>query len=252
VTGTTIQLDPSWSIGDKIHGGYLLSQVVTAALDGGDYPHPLGVSAHFASAPDPGAADVEIEHLRSGRRVGFMRASLRQGGLVRAEVLITAGTLPDEAPRFTAASAAAPVIPPPDECMRSATKTPAGGRLGVAAHLDIRLDPATTGWIRHEPTGQGVVRGWIRRADSGPIDPFWMLIIGDAPPPVTFDLGLRGWVPTITLDAHIRALPAPGWLIAEQKAQVVGGGWLDETCTLWDETGRLVASLRQLAGYREP
>ena len=49
-------------------------------------------------------------------------------------------------------------------------------------------------------------------------------------------------MPTVTLDAHIRALPAPGWLIAEQKAQVVGGGWLDETCTLWDETGRLVAS----------
>ncbi len=254
MTGTTIELDPSWSIGDKIHGGYLLSQVVTAALEGGDYPHPLGVSAHFASAPDPGPADVEIEHLRSGRRVGFLRASLRQGGLVRAEVLITAGTLPDETPRFVAAGAAAPVIPPPDECTRSATKTPTGGRLGVAAHLDMRLDPATTGWIRHEPSGQGVVRAWIRRADpphEAPIDPFWLLIIGDAPPPVTFDLGLRGWVPTVTLDAHIRALPAPGWLLAEQSAQVVAGGWLDETCTLWDETGRLVASVRQLAGYRE-
>ncbi len=58
-------------------------------------------------------------------------------------------------------------------------------------------------------------------------------------------------MPTVTLDAHIRALPAPGWLIAEQSAQVVAGGWLDETCTLWDETGRLVASVRQLAGYRE-
>jgi acyl-CoA thioesterase len=252
VSGTTIDLDPSWSIGDKIHGGYLLAEVVRAALEGGDYPHPLGVSAHFASAPDPGAADLEIELLRSGRRVEFLRAHLSQGGTHRAEVLITAGTLTDEQPRYVSADAAPPPMPSPDECGRSIAETPTGGRIGPALHLDMRLDPATTGWIRKEPTGQGVVRAWIRPGDGSPIDPYWLLIAGDAPPPVTFDLGLRGWVPTITLDAHIRALPAPGWLIAEQKAQVVGGGWLDETCTLWDETGRLVASLRQLAGYREP
>src|ERR1700761_9584334 len=108
VTGTCVDLDPSWSIGDKIHGGYLLAQVVRAALEGGDYPHPLGVSAHFASAPDPGAADVEIELLRSGRRAGFLRARLSQGDAVRAEVLITAGTLPDEPPRFVSEDARPP------------------------------------------------------------------------------------------------------------------------------------------------
>lgn len=251
VIGTTIELDPSWSIGDKIHGGYLLAQVVTAALDGGDYPHPLGVSAQFASAPDPGPADVEIDQLRAGRRVGFLRARLSQGGAARAEVLITAGTLPDEPPRYISPSAGPPKLPSPDECARSAAQTPRGGKIGPALHLDMRLDPATAGWMKHEPSGQGVIRAWIRRGDGGPIDPYWLLIAGDAPPPVTFDLGLRGWVPTVTLDAHIRALPAPGWLIAEQSAQVVAGGWLDQTCNLWDETGRLVASVRQLAGYRE-
>jgi hypothetical protein len=42
---TTVDLDESWSIGDKIHGGYLLAQVVRATLEGGGYPDPLGVSA---------------------------------------------------------------------------------------------------------------------------------------------------------------------------------------------------------------
>jgi hypothetical protein len=96
-----------------------------------------------------------------------------------------------------------------------------------------------------------VVRAWIRPDDGAAIDPFWLLVAGDAPPPVTFDLGIRGWVPTVTLDAHIRQLPQQGWLIAEQTAKLVADGWLDETCNLWDETGRLVASVRQLAGYRE-
>jgi acyl-CoA thioesterase len=68
---------------------------------------------------------------------------------------------------------------------------------------------------------------------------------------VTLELAIKGWVPTVTLDAHVRSLPAPGWLIAEQSAQLVGGGWLDETCNLWDEQGTLVASVRQLAAYRD-
>ena len=115
----------------------------------------------------------------------------------------------------------------------------------------VWINPATAGWTRHQPSGNAVVRAWIRPGDGSPIDPFWLLVAGDAPPPVTFDLGIRGWVPTVTLDAQIRSLPRQGWLIAEQSATLVADGWLDETCNLWDETGRLVASIRQLAGYRE-
>ncbi len=248
---STVDLDASWSIGDKIHGGYLLAEVVRTALAGGEYPHPLGVSAHFASAPDPGPADVVVEPLRQGRRVGALRARLSQGDAVRAELLISAGTLPEAEPRFVASSAAAPALPPPDECVASLPETPSGTRIGPAFHFDIRMDPATSAWMRREPSGNAVIRAWIRRADDGPNDPYWLLIAGDALPPVTFDLGITGWVPTVTMDAHIRRLPAGGWLIAEQTAQVVAGGWLDETCTLWDETGAVVATVRQLAGYRE-
>lgn len=251
-TRSIVDLDPSWSIGDKIHGGYLLAEVVRVALDGGDYPHPLGVSAHFASAPDPGPADVDIERLRSGRRVGFLRARLSQADAVRAEVLISAGTLPADAePRYADPAGAAPTLPPPDECVRSVAEPAGGVRIGPASHLDMRLDPATAGWMRRQPSGHGVMRGWISRADGGVIDPPWLLIAGDALPPVTFDLGIKGWVPTVTIDAQLRSLPAPGWLIAEQNARLISGSWLDETCNLWDTTGRLVASVRQLAGYRE-
>ncbi len=246
----TIDLDGSWSIGDKIHGGYLLSRIVHAALDGGDFPHPLGVSAHFASAPDPGPAEVSVELLRPGRRVGFLRARLSQQHLVRAEVLISAGTLPTAPPRYVDPTNVVPVMPTPDECVRW-TPPPNGSPLGPAVHFDLRLDPLTTGWLRRQPSGNAVVRGWLRWADHSEFDSYGLLIAGDVPPPTTLDLGIRGWVPTVMLDAHIRSLPVPGWLAVEQTSQLVGGGWLDETCNLWDETGALVASIRQLAGYRE-
>jgi acyl-CoA thioesterase len=251
-TRTSVDLDGSWAIGDKIHGGYLLTQVVRSALEGGQYPHPLSVSAHFASAPDPGLADIDIEPLRLGRRVGVLRGRLSQNGVVRAEVLISAGSLPEPTePRFLDPSNTPPPMPSPEECLRALVDAPNGLRIGTNSHLDMRLDPATAGWTIGQASGNAVVRAWIRRADGGELDPYWLLIAGDGPPPVTFDLGIRGWVPTVTLDAQIRSLPHPGWLIAEQSSQLVAGGWLDETCNLWDETGRLVASVRQLAGYRE-
>ena len=179
---------------------------------------------------------------------------LRQGSLVRAEVLITAGTLPDEAPRYVdPTDAAAPVLPPPGRVHPFRHQDPDRRRASAsAAHLDMRLDPATTGWIRHEPSGQGVVRGWIRRADGAPIDPYWLLIVGDAPPPVTFDLGHRGWVPTVTLDAHIRALPAPGLARSSSRRRSwspAAGSTRPAPCGT--RPARLVASVRQLAGYRE-
>jgi acyl-CoA thioesterase len=251
-TRTSVNLDGSWAIGDKIHGGYLLMQVVRTALEGGAYPHPIGVSAHFASAPDPGPADVDIEPLRFGRRVGVLRARLSQGGVVRAEVLISAGTLSEPGePRYVDPGIAAPKMPAPEDCERSVGDTPSGARIGHVDHLDMRLDPATSGWTRHVPTGEAVVRAWIRPGDDAPIDPYWLLVAGDAPPPVTFNLGMRGWVPTVTMDVQIRSLPKQGWLILEQSAKLIADGWLDETCNLWDETGRLVASVRQLAGYRD-
>ena len=68
---------------------------------------------------------------------------------------------------------------------------------------------------------------------------------------MTFALGLTGWVPTVELTVHVRALPAPGWLRVVQRRSVIADGWLDETCEIWDSTDRLVAQAVQLAGYRE-
>ena len=79
-----------------------------------------------------------------------------------------------------------------------------------------------------------------------------LLVLADVMPPVTFDLGVPGWVPTIELTAYVRAIPAPGLLMVEQHARLLEDGWLDEECAIWDSRGRLVCQARQLAGYRAP
>ena len=68
----------------------------------------------------------------------------------------------------------------------------------------MRLDPATAGWTRGRPGGSAEVRGWVRPVDGRAVDPLLLLTVADALPPVTFDLGIPGWVPTVELTVLLR------------------------------------------------
>ena len=84
MTRSEVAIDERWSVGGKPHGGYLLRSAVELALDEG-HPHPLAVSAHYVSSTDHGVAQVEVERLRTGRRVASSRARISQDAAVRAE-----------------------------------------------------------------------------------------------------------------------------------------------------------------------
>jgi hypothetical protein len=127
-----------------------------------------------------------------------------------------------------------------------------GFEVPLLAVVAERLDPATMGWAVGKPSGAGELRGWLRFDDGREPDPLALLAVVDALPPATFDLGVIGWVPTLALTAHVRAVPAPGALMVRQRARHVAGGRVDEECDVWDSTGRLVATGHQLAGVRHP
>lgn len=249
MTTFDVALDPGWAVGGKPHGGYLLRTAVAAALDA-EHPHPLAVSAHYVSSPEPGQLNIDVERVRRGRRVTTSRVRLTQGGVARVEVLLSAGSLgPDERPHWSSPGGP-PDLPALQTCPRIPSIGPTGRVVGYFDHVDARLDPATTRWATGDPQGHAEVRGWMRRADGVDADLLDLLVFCDAMPPVTFDLGLMGWVPTLELTVHLRALPAPGWLRVVQRARLLQDGWLDEECEVWDSRDNLVAQARQLAGYR--
>jgi hypothetical protein len=84
-------------------------------------------------------------------------------------------------------------------------------------------------------------------ADGREPDPLMLLLAVDTLPPVSFDLGLPGWAPTLELTAHVRARPAPGWLRVRVSTRNLAGGLLEEDAEVWDSRDRLVAQSRQLA-----
>ena len=250
-----VLLDPTWSVGDKPHGGYLLRTAVEQALDPG-HPHPLAVSAHYLSPPDAGPAVLEVDRLRTGRRVASSRVRLVQqpaGGepVARVEALVSHGALSADED-FWSAPGGPPELPPLEQCPRVPTQTPTGHLVGYYEHVDLRLDLSSAQWAAGRPQHRAVVQGWMRRDDAADASPLDLLVFADAMPPVTFDLGLNGWVPTLELTVLLRGLPAPGWLRVVQRARLLRDGWLDEECEVWDSRDRLVVQARQLAGYREP
>lgn len=249
---TDLDLTDSWAYGKGIlHGGWLLETVTAAALERTAHPHPLAVSAHYVAAPRIGPATLDVEPLREGRTVGQLRARLSQGGAPKVEALITAGTLPAAGSTPFLLDAAPPSMPPPEQCLPH--DMPDGvPRNGITENLELRLDPATAGWANGRFGGSTEVAGWIRSRTGRSVDPLFLLTVADALPPVTLDLGIAGWVPTLELTVLVRCVPVDGWLRVVQRAQLVHGGWFEESCEIWDACGQLVAQARQLAAYREP
>jgi hypothetical protein len=116
--------------------------------------------------------------------------------------------------------------------------------------LEVRLEPDSSGFTTGTPSGRGELRGWLALPDQEPFDPISLLLAVDAFPPATFDIEFSGWVPTLELTVYVRALPAPGPVRILQRAQLIDAQRVDESCYVWDCTGRLVAQGSQLAGIR--
>lgn len=243
-----ISLDERWAILGKIHGGYLLRELVAPLLTEA-HPHPFAVSATFVRSPDGGAASVETETLRVGRSVSQHRVRLTQAGAVCVEALVTTGRHHEGAEPFWQRHEA-PVLADPERCDRAPAEPVPGFRVGHLDFVEARWDPAQA-MAGSVEKSEGRMACWLRMdgRDTTVAD---LLVLADAMPPVTLDMGMPGWVPTVELTVLVRDLPAPGWLIAEQRTRLMQDGWIDEECDIWDARGRLVCQARQLAGYRLP
>lgn len=259
-------LGQGWRIGGGVNGGLLLAlaghalrrELGETSADGiPGHSDPMAISAYFLTPGAPGPVTVRTEAVRRGRAVSTGQASLLQddgggGEVERVRVLATYGDLAS-VDGDTSTTAMPPELPEPDACV-SADQAPPQflKHASLLERLDLRLDPATTGWAVGKPSGNGVIRGWFRMADGREPDPLLLLLAVDALPPVAFELGLPGWTPTLELTAHVRCRPAPGWLRVNLTSRTLSGGYLEEDAEVWDSDGRLVALSRQLARATSP
>ncbi|WP_405588280.1 thioesterase family protein [Streptomyces sp. NBC_01190] len=249
-----IDLSEGWTIISALNGGYLLS-VVGRAL-GQALPHhdPLTITAHYLTASRPGPAVIRTQLVRGGRTLSNGQASLFQRDdsgqeVERIRVIAAYGDL-DALSAEVRTAARPPRMPSYEECV-SGEEAPDGGPVSGSTalldRLDLRIDPATAGWAMGAPSGAGRIRGWLGFADGRDHDPLSLLFAADALPPTAFDLGLKGWTPTLELTVHVRSRPAPGPLRVSLTTRNLAGGLMEEDGEVWDSADRLVAQSRQLA-----
>jgi acyl-coenzyme A thioesterase PaaI-like protein len=247
--GLAAELDPGWDVGGGIlNGGYLLAVAGRAAVLESPHDHPVALSATYLHAPAAGPATLTVAPARAGRTLAHSLVTLADAAGPALVVQATTATLGDDEADW---SEPMPDAPSADDCASVAehrhVAQPTEPLPGLAQRLDTRLDPATAGWAVGRPSGEPVIRGWMRFADGRDADPLALVLFADALPPTGFALGRMGWAPTVQLQVLVRALPAPGWCLVEARGGEMAGGWVDEDYRIWDSTGRLVARSRQLA-----
>ncbi|MFF6804234.1 acyl-CoA thioesterase domain-containing protein [Streptomyces sp. NPDC012616] len=250
-----IDLSAGWTIISAVNGGYLLAVLGRALADALPHDDPFTISAHYLTASQPGPATVRTDVVRSGRTLSTGQASLFQcdengAEVERIRVLASYGDL-DALPDDVRTTAKPPVIPPIEQCFGPEDgPAPVDGSSAIADRLMLKLDPSTLGWALGQPSGRGEMRAWFGLKDGRDPDPLSLLLAVDALPPTAFEIGLRGWVPTVELTVHVRCRPAPGPLRVSIVTRNLAGGFLEEDAEVWDSADRLVAQSRQLARAR--
>ena len=239
------RIHPDWDIGGNANGGYLLSILGRAMTDALGRPDPVSLTAHFLAPGTPSDVTAAVATIREGRRFATASATLGNERTLMAAI----GTFGDlsqaDGPRIH--DGGPPDLPPESECAGMIIG-PEGGSPNFANKLNLRFHPDDIGFMRGEPSDTARLRGWISLNDDEPIDSIALLCIVDAAPPPVFNLKIPlGWVPTLELTAHIRAIPRPGPLRCEFRTRYVGGGFLEEDGLVWDSANQLVAQSRQLA-----
>jgi acyl-CoA thioesterase len=242
------ELGAGWDVGGAVNGGYLLATVGNALGQvAPGKPDPIVVSCFYLSAATAGPATIVTRTIRDGGSVATLAAELIQDGQPRITVTATYGDL-SALPDDVRTTATAPQLPPLEDCIPTTMAPEEVRRMApLMGRFDLRLDPAYAGWAVGEPSGNGIIQGWIRLVDQRDPDPLSLLLMLDALPPVTFDLGMPGWAPTLELTAHVRGVPAAGWLRVRHETRNMAGGMFEEDCVVWDSADRLIAQSRQLA-----
>ena len=239
-----------------MNGGVMLAMVLRAVLDESPLPYPVATSAHFLRVPRLEPAEVEVTWLKQGRTAATARGALVQDGQAVLDTTVTTGNLPDGPPGDDERNGELtwtgepPKLPPIEECVNLGPwpgTVGADGTAGYAAHVDLRMDPSTTGWRRADPGGVPEMRGYFGLREERDPDAYLLALAVDSLPPVVFGLGAAGWAPTVELTWYMRAVPVAGPLQVAARCRHVGGGWFDEEAEVWDAAGRLVAQSRQLA-----
>jgi hypothetical protein len=242
------QITDNWSINGIADGGYLMAMLAKAMMQHSEMKSTPIITANFLNRCEPGDAEILIEKMSASRQFNRFQGSLRQKG---KEKIRAFGTFSDENKEclLESCEASCPEIAELEKCL----PVPEIPNYSLFGQLDVRLDPACTGWLSGKLSAKSESKGYIKFKENRTFDVPSILLIADSfPPAILSSQGMVAWVPTIELSVNIRKIPTTDWLKCSFRTRFITCGLLEEDGEIWDQKDELIAISRQIAQYRAP
>ncbi len=244
-----------WGVADDGHpnGGYLLAIVLRAMGRQAAHPHVTTATCHFLRPGRLGPATIDVEVVKTGRRLSTVTATMRQDERIALQVVAAFADLGEPGP---SANLRAPLgLPPPEACAGADDLAEHGfvmPRIGL--RMAQRLARDDLGFATGASTGTGLVRGWGSFEDGRPMDALGLAVLCDAFPPAVFNAGLpMSWAPTVELTLHVRHPgPLDGPLACHFQSLWATNGLVEEDGRIETADGTPVAMSRQLLLAPQP
>ena len=241
----------SFFVGNTPHGGYLMAimhKALTKTL-----PHSCAISSsiQYLDRTEPREIQIDVKVVRVSKGSSSGQVSLIQDDTVKC---IYSGTCSD----FEYMKGYNGLLTPIPDIFNLSDKKDfkplnyenikPGFTPAFLKQVDCYVHPNHAWWDRKVSNEDAEARCSAYISLPGGIpDQYAISFFSDIlPPVVTNKYGPLGWVPTLTLTTHIRQLPTTEEVILDFVARDILNGYFEQDCNIWDLSGNLVASSRQL------
>jgi acyl-CoA thioesterase len=244
--------NPKYFVGNTPHGGYLLALMNKAMTEVLPHPSAINSNIYYLDRTEPEPAELHIEILRTSRGSSMGQVKLIQNNKITclysslcSDFQYMKGHSGLETPMPEIINS----VEQDDFKVMNYENFKLGSTPSFIQQLNMSVHPDHAWWDREISTDAAEARcSAYLELQGGVADTFVLSYLADILPPVVQNkYGPLGWVPTLTLTCNIRQLPKTNLLFIDGIAKDISNGYFEQDCNIWDMSGNLVATSRQLA-----
>jgi acyl-CoA thioesterase len=244
--------DPKYFVGNTPHGGYLLALMNKAMTEVLPHPSAINSNIYYLDRTEPEPAELHVEVVRRSKGSSMGQVKLIQNNKITclysslcSDFQYMKGHSGLETPMPEIINS----VEQDDFKVMNYENFKLGSTPSFIQQLNMSVHPDHAWWDREISTDAAEARcSAYLELQGGVADTFVLSYLADILPPVVQNkYGPLGWVPTLTLTCNIRQLPKTNLLFIDGIAKDISNGYFEQDCNIWDMSGNLVATSRQLA-----
>ena len=244
--------DPKYFVGNTPHGGYLLALMNKAMTEVLPHPSAINSNIYYLDRTEPEPAELHVEVVRRSKGSSMGQVKLIQNNKITclySSICSDFHYMKGHSGLETPMPEIINSVQQDDFKVMNYENFKLGSTPSFIQQLDMSVHPDHAWWDRAISNDAAEARcSAYLELQGGIADTFVLSYLADILPPVVQNkYGPLGWVPTLTLTCNIRQLPKTNLLFIDGIAKDISNGYFEQDCNIWDMSGNLIATSRQLA-----